>query len=160
MIVAGDTTMKIAHKKGKENNYRQEMLFSVLRVGVFKCTFPGFSLWILLLLSVIQIADLKAARQLASEITSKGASLYDLLGKEVDLRVKETNTHTHRLRNTPRLGKAIRHFDCMSGTVGDGLTAPLICGDVTKDICIIKYLTRHLILRRHWSAADRHTLVT
>uniref|UniRef100_A0A8C2MMR2 Clusterin associated protein 1 n=1 Tax=Cricetulus griseus TaxID=10029 RepID=A0A8C2MMR2_CRIGR len=31
-----------------------------------------------------KIADLKAARQLASEITAKGASLYDLLGKEVD----------------------------------------------------------------------------
>ncbi|KAM8960238.1 clusterin-associated protein 1 isoform 2-T2 [Pelodytes ibericus] len=33
-----------------------------------------------------KIADLKMARQLASEITSKGASLYDLLGKEADLR--------------------------------------------------------------------------
>ncbi|XP_048869724.1 clusterin-associated protein 1 homolog isoform X5 [Brienomyrus brachyistius] len=33
-----------------------------------------------------KIADLKAARQLASEITSKGAALFDLLGKEVDLR--------------------------------------------------------------------------
>ncbi|XP_074962110.1 clusterin-associated protein 1 isoform X5 [Phalacrocorax aristotelis] len=33
-----------------------------------------------------KIADLKAARQLASEITSKGASLFDLLGKEVELR--------------------------------------------------------------------------
>uniref|UniRef100_A0A8C3JTH9 Clusterin associated protein 1 n=1 Tax=Calidris pygmaea TaxID=425635 RepID=A0A8C3JTH9_9CHAR len=33
-----------------------------------------------------KIADLKAARQLASEITSKGATLYDLLGKEVELR--------------------------------------------------------------------------
>uniref|UniRef100_A0A8V0YZ14 Clusterin associated protein 1 n=2 Tax=Gallus gallus TaxID=9031 RepID=A0A8V0YZ14_CHICK len=33
-----------------------------------------------------KIADLKAARQLASEITSKGANLYDLLGKEVELR--------------------------------------------------------------------------
>ncbi|KAJ8364151.1 hypothetical protein SKAU_G00129820 [Synaphobranchus kaupii] len=33
-----------------------------------------------------KIAELKAARQLASEITSKGATLYDLLGKEVDLR--------------------------------------------------------------------------
>ncbi|XP_061849321.1 clusterin-associated protein 1 isoform X2 [Colius striatus] len=33
-----------------------------------------------------KIADLKTARQLASEITSKGATLYDLLGKEVDLR--------------------------------------------------------------------------
>jgi hypothetical protein len=30
---------------------------------------------------------LKAARQLASEITAKGATLYDLLGKEVELRV-------------------------------------------------------------------------
>uniref|UniRef100_A0A8D0L249 Clusterin associated protein 1 n=1 Tax=Sphenodon punctatus TaxID=8508 RepID=A0A8D0L249_SPHPU len=37
-----------------------------------------------------KIADLKAARQLASEITSKGASLYDLLGKEVELREMRT----------------------------------------------------------------------
>ncbi|KAB1251840.1 Clusterin-associated protein 1 [Camelus dromedarius] len=36
------------------------------------------------------IADLKAARQLASEITSKGAYLYDLLGKEVELRKLRT----------------------------------------------------------------------
>ncbi|MGH0172912.1 UNVERIFIED_CONTAM: hypothetical protein FKN15_075077 [Acipenser sinensis] len=36
------------------------------------------------------IADLKSARQLASEITSKGATLYDLLGKEVDLREMRT----------------------------------------------------------------------
>ncbi|XP_034987253.1 clusterin-associated protein 1 isoform X1 [Zootoca vivipara] len=33
-----------------------------------------------------KIGDLKTARQLASEITSKGASLFDLLGKEVELR--------------------------------------------------------------------------
>ncbi|CAN9500951.1 unnamed protein product [Ophioblennius macclurei] len=33
-----------------------------------------------------RVADLKAARQLASDVTSKGASLYDLLGKEVELR--------------------------------------------------------------------------
>ncbi|KAM4631784.1 clusterin-associated protein 1 [Discoglossus pictus] len=37
-----------------------------------------------------KIADLKMARQLASEITSKGASLYDLLGKEADLREVRT----------------------------------------------------------------------
>ncbi|KAI5127982.1 clusterin-associated protein 1 isoform X1 [Manis pentadactyla] len=37
-----------------------------------------------------KIADLKAARQLASEITSKGASLYDLLGREVELRELRT----------------------------------------------------------------------
>ncbi|XP_058536666.1 clusterin-associated protein 1 isoform X6 [Ochotona princeps] len=37
-----------------------------------------------------KVADLKAARQLASEITSKGASLYDLLGKEVELRELRT----------------------------------------------------------------------
>jgi len=30
---------------------------------------------------------LKEARRLATEITTKGAGLYDLLGKEVDLRV-------------------------------------------------------------------------
>ncbi|XP_023081508.1 clusterin-associated protein 1 isoform X3 [Piliocolobus tephrosceles] len=37
-----------------------------------------------------KVADLKAARQLASEITSKGASLYDLLGMEVELREMRT----------------------------------------------------------------------
>uniref|UniRef100_A0A8C0X7I1 Clusterin-associated protein 1 n=1 Tax=Castor canadensis TaxID=51338 RepID=A0A8C0X7I1_CASCN len=37
-----------------------------------------------------KIADLKAARQLASEITAKGATLYDLLGKEVELRELRT----------------------------------------------------------------------
>ncbi len=33
-----------------------------------------------------RVGDLKDARRLASEITAKGATLYDLLGKEVDLR--------------------------------------------------------------------------
>lgn len=37
-----------------------------------------------------KISDLKAARQLASEITSKGATVFDLLGKEVDLREMRT----------------------------------------------------------------------
>ncbi|KAM9305995.1 clusterin-associated protein 1 [Gastrophryne carolinensis] len=37
-----------------------------------------------------KITDLKMARQLASEITSKGASLYDILGKEADLRELRT----------------------------------------------------------------------
>ncbi|XP_061884058.1 clusterin-associated protein 1 homolog [Entelurus aequoreus] len=37
-----------------------------------------------------RISELKEARQLASEVTSKGASLYDLLGKEVELREKRT----------------------------------------------------------------------
>ncbi|XP_074524116.1 clusterin-associated protein 1 homolog [Halichoeres trimaculatus] len=37
-----------------------------------------------------RISDLKAARQLASEVTSRGASLYDLLGKEVELREMRT----------------------------------------------------------------------
>ncbi|NWT60102.1 CLUA1 protein, partial [Erythrocercus mccallii] len=39
-----------------------------------------------------KIADLKTARQLASEITSKGAVLYDLLGKEVELREARTES--------------------------------------------------------------------
>ncbi|NWS20684.1 CLUA1 protein, partial [Pachyramphus minor] len=39
-----------------------------------------------------KIADLKAARQLASEITSKGAVLYDLLGKEMELREARTES--------------------------------------------------------------------
>ncbi|XP_027539524.1 clusterin-associated protein 1 isoform X1 [Neopelma chrysocephalum] len=39
-----------------------------------------------------KVADLKAARQLASEITSKGAVLYDLLGKEMELREARTES--------------------------------------------------------------------
>lgn len=39
-----------------------------------------------------QIGDLRRARDLASEITTKGASIYDFLGKEVELR--EIRTHT------------------------------------------------------------------
>jgi len=35
------------------------------------------------------VQDIKDARQLASEITTKGASLYDLLSREVDLRVSK-----------------------------------------------------------------------
>ncbi|XP_048465361.1 clusterin-associated protein 1 homolog isoform X2 [Rhincodon typus] len=37
-----------------------------------------------------KISDLKTARQLASEITSKGATVFDLLGKEVGLREMRT----------------------------------------------------------------------
>uniref|UniRef100_A0A3B4ACC9 Clusterin associated protein 1 n=1 Tax=Periophthalmus magnuspinnatus TaxID=409849 RepID=A0A3B4ACC9_9GOBI len=37
-----------------------------------------------------RISDLKAARHLASEVNSKGASLFDLLGKEVELREMRT----------------------------------------------------------------------
>ncbi|XP_051971177.1 clusterin-associated protein 1 homolog isoform X1 [Xyrauchen texanus] len=37
-----------------------------------------------------KIADLKVARQLGSEITAKGAALYDLLGHEEDLRENRT----------------------------------------------------------------------
>ncbi|XP_031575256.1 clusterin-associated protein 1 homolog [Actinia tenebrosa] len=37
-----------------------------------------------------RINDLKASRQLASEITSRGAALYDLLGQEVELRELRT----------------------------------------------------------------------
>ena len=36
--------------------------------------------------------DLKACRQLASQITARGAKLYELLGKEVDLRVSSSDT--------------------------------------------------------------------
>ena len=34
------------------------------------------------------MADLRAARQLAAEIPEKGATLYDLLNKEVELKVR------------------------------------------------------------------------
>nr|XP_057934354.1 clusterin-associated protein 1-like [Doryrhamphus excisus]XP_057934356.1 clusterin-associated protein 1-like [Doryrhamphus excisus] len=55
-----------------------------------------------------RISDLKAARQLASEATSKGASLYDLLGKEVDLRKLRTAAIARPLEIT-ETEKALRH---------------------------------------------------
>ncbi len=39
-------------------------------------------------------------RQLGSQITLKGASLYDLLGKEVDLREKRNNVLSRQLEIT------------------------------------------------------------
>jgi clusterin-associated protein 1 len=44
-----------------------------------------------------QIGELKRARDLASEITTKGASIYDLLGREVDLRDMRTYTINRNL---------------------------------------------------------------
>ena len=41
-----------------------------------------------------KLHDLKQARQLASEITSTGATLFDLLGKEVDLRRARNSSST------------------------------------------------------------------
>ncbi|XP_077568590.1 clusterin-associated protein 1-like isoform X2 [Stigmatopora nigra] len=55
-----------------------------------------------------RISDLKAARQLASEATSKGASLYDLLGKEVDLRKLRTAAIARPLEIS-ETEKALRH---------------------------------------------------
>ena len=37
-----------------------------------------------------KLAELKQTRQLGSSITMKGAQLYDLLGREVELREKRT----------------------------------------------------------------------
>jgi clusterin-associated protein 1 len=44
-----------------------------------------------------QIGDLRRARELASEITTKGSSIYDLLGREVDLRDMRTYTINRNL---------------------------------------------------------------
>lgn len=44
-----------------------------------------------------KVQDIKDARQLASEITTKGASLYDLLSREVDLREARTNVISRQL---------------------------------------------------------------
>ena len=41
----------------------------------------------------MQSTDLKVCRQLASDITARGAKLHELLGREVELRVRE-GVHT------------------------------------------------------------------
>jgi clusterin-associated protein 1 len=47
-----------------------------------------------------KLSELKMTRQLGSQITLKGASLYDLLGKEVDLREKRNNVLSRQLEIT------------------------------------------------------------
>jgi clusterin-associated protein 1 len=47
-----------------------------------------------------RLSELKVTRQLGSKITLKGASLYDLLGKEVDLREKRNNVLSRQLEIT------------------------------------------------------------
>lgn len=44
-----------------------------------------------------KLAELKQTRQLGSTITVKGATLYDLLGKEVELRERRTNVLARQL---------------------------------------------------------------
>jgi clusterin-associated protein 1 len=43
------------------------------------------------------LSELKHTRQLGSQITLKGAALYDLLGKEVDLREKRNHVLARQL---------------------------------------------------------------
>lgn len=57
------------------------------RHKIFQMSFIILFSFINKIVVLIQINDLKDARRLASEITVKGAQLYDMLGKEVDLRV-------------------------------------------------------------------------
>jgi clusterin-associated protein 1 len=44
-----------------------------------------------------KLTELKQTRQLGSQITMKGATLYDLLGKEVELREKRNNVLARQL---------------------------------------------------------------
>uniref|UniRef100_A0A8C8U5V6 Clusterin associated protein 1 n=1 Tax=Peromyscus maniculatus bairdii TaxID=230844 RepID=A0A8C8U5V6_PERMB len=71
----------------------QDRVFFIKAIAQFMVKWQLNACWIMRILYLqfsFQIADLKAARQLASEITAKGASLYDLLGKEVELRELRT----------------------------------------------------------------------
>ena len=47
-----------------------------------------------------KLNELKQTRQLGSQITMKGATLYDLLGKEVDMREKRNNVLARQLEIT------------------------------------------------------------
>ena len=47
-----------------------------------------------------KLSELKHTRQLGSQITLKGAALYDLLSKEVDLREKRNNVLARQLEIT------------------------------------------------------------
>eukprot|EP00794_Sanderia_malayensis_P008947 gene8947-9901_t len=64
-----------------------------------------------------KISDLKVSRHLASEITTKGAALYDLLGREVELR-ELRNASVDRPMDLNEIEKGIRQS---VGSVMDGV---------------------------------------
>lgn len=47
-----------------------------------------------------KVMELKQTRQLGTQITTKGATLYDLLGKEVELRERRSNVLARQLEIT------------------------------------------------------------
>lgn len=61
-----------------------------------------------------KLSELKMTRQLGSQITLKGAALYDLLGKEVELREKRNNVLARQLEITEveqALRSSVRNID-------------------------------------------------
>ena len=83
-----------------------------------------------------KINELKSTRQLASQLTVTGASLFDLLGREVDLR---------EIRNS----KVARQFDTTEiETALKGVTENIHkeIEDTKKQIENVKVLSPHLIL--------------
>ena len=65
-----------------------ELSSSAVEISSKVCTFSSIICSSLIEFAIfVQATDLKACRQLASQITSKGAKLYELLRQEVALRV-------------------------------------------------------------------------
>lgn len=79
-----------------------------------------------------QIADLKVARQLGSEITAKGAALFDLLGHEEDLRESRTAaiarpleiTETERALRAAVKDVTVKHKSSLSQPASTGSEDP------------------------------------
>ena len=66
------------HNIADDNNqFHRTILFRCVKIAVLNMCF--------------QIHELAMTRQLTSQITTKGAGLYDLLGKEVEMRVSGTS---------------------------------------------------------------------
>ncbi|XP_066572394.1 clusterin-associated protein 1 homolog [Amia ocellicauda] len=97
-----------------------------------------------------QIADLKASRQLASEITFTGALLCDLLGKEVGLREMRTATITRPLDingTTQALCAAVR--EVQEQTLKTNGMLKNVASDITSLEAKIENKTQDL--KRNWN---------
>lgn len=93
-----------------------------------------------------QITDLKQSRHLASEITSRGASVYDLLGLEADLRVNQM-----RIQQSYMLKERYKCISVQQDQRTTALARPLELDDLEDRVSkSVKSVEVRTIIYRRW----------
>ena len=88
-----------------------------------------------------KLSELKQTRQLGSQITLKGAALYDLLGKEVELREKRNNVLARQLEIT-EVEQALKSS---VKTVDDEIKVSNICHHPANSIIPVSCISTFII---------------